>query len=227
MLMVLFVPPLISLVLWGVLGYLFWDQLLAFSQFFGEKFLFVQKIPPWMMEWFAVTPKSVTEALAAVLAILLILPMTILTSMLITSIVVMPIVLRYVARQFPKLEKRGHNAVVSSTKNLIFSSIIYLVLWVVSLPFWMIPGLGVALPLLLNGYLNYRLFAFDALADFATPREIQLLLGRKKVDFLLLGVMTSTLVLVPPLFFILPIYSSLSFARYALLELSELRTRGR
>lgn len=226
MLLLLFLPPVGSLILWGALGFLFWDQLLVFSHFFGEKFLFIQAIPPWMTEWFSITPSSVTTALAGVLAILLILPLTILTSMLITSVVAMPVVLRFVEAQFPKLEKKGRGAFIASTKNMIVSSVIYLVLWVVSLPFWMIPGLGVALPLLLNGYLNYRLFAFDSLADFASPREIQVLLGRKRIDFLLLGVMTSALVLIPPMFLILPIYSALCFARYALLELQELRLKS-
>jgi hypothetical protein len=223
MLLLLFLPPIGSLVLWGVLGYVFWAQLLAFSQFFGQKFLFIQDIPPWLMDWFSLTPASVTTALAGVLALLLILPLAVLTSMLITSIVAMPVVLRYVAGKFPNLEKRGRGAFVASTRNLIVSSVIYLVLWVLSLPFWMIPGLGVALPLLLNGYLNYRLFAFDSLADFASPREIKELLGRKRIDFLLLGVMISALFLIPPLFVILPIYSALCFARYALLELQEIR----
>jgi CysZ protein len=225
MLMLMLLPPLGALILWGSIGYIFWDQLLIFSQSFGERFLFSQSIPPWVTEWFALTPGSVATALASLIAFLLILPLTILTSMLITSVVVMPIVLGYIGGKFPELEKRGKNALVGSTKNMIISSVIYLVLWVCSLPLWMIPGLSIALPLFLNGYLNYRLFAFDSLADFASPREIQVLLGRKRIDFLILGVTTAALVLVPPLFLILPIYSSLCFARYAILELKDLRSR--
>ncbi len=225
MLMLLLLPPLGALMLWGGIGYAFWDQLLVISQSFGEKFLFIQSIPPWVTEWFALTPGSVATALAGLIALLLIIPLTILTSMLITSIAVMPIVLAHIAQKFPELEKRGKNALIGSTRNMIVSSIVYLILWVCSLPLWMIPGLSIALPLFLNGYLNYRLFAYDSLADFASPREIQVLLGRKRIDFLILGVITSALVLVPPLFLILPIYSALCFARYALLELKDLRSR--
>jgi hypothetical protein len=46
------------------------------------------------------------------------------------------------------------------------------------------------------------------------------------VDFWLLGVITSALVLVPPLFLILPIYSALCFARYSLLELQDYRKKS-
>jgi hypothetical protein len=226
MLLLLLVPPVLSLIVWGGLGFVFWDSLLTISQSIGEKFLFTQSIPPWMMEWFAVTPTSVATALAAVIAVLLILPMAVLTSMLITSVVAMPVVLAYVGKSFPGLEKRGSSVLVGSFKNLFKSSLIYLLLWLISLPFWMIPGLGVALPLLLNGYLNYRLFAYDALGDFASPRELKVLLNRKRVDFLLLGVITSALLLLPPLFLILPIYSALCFARYSLLELHDLRLKA-
>ncbi len=37
-LMLVLIPPLASLALWGVLGFLFWDQILKFSQIFAEKF---------------------------------------------------------------------------------------------------------------------------------------------------------------------------------------------
>jgi hypothetical protein len=223
MLLLLFLPPLASLFLWSVLGYVFWDRLLVFSHFFGEKFLFIQDIPPWMMEWFSVTPSSVATALAGILALLLIMPLAILTSMLLTSVLAMPVVLKFVSSKYPDIAKKGQGALVASTKNLIVSSFVYLVLWVLSLPFWMIPGLGVALPLLLNGYLNYRLFAFDSLVEHASPGELKILLGHKRIDFLILGVVISSLVLIPPLFLILPIYSALCFSRYALLELQSLR----
>lgn len=223
MLMLLFIPPLVALIFWGVLGYVFWDELLVLSGGFSEKFLFAKEIPPWMSEWFSVTPESVATGLAIIIAVLFLIPMTVLTSMLITSIVAMPIVLNYMRKYFPQLERKGRGALRASIRNLIISSVIYLVLWIVSLPFWMIPGLGIAIPLLLNGYLNYRLFVFDALADYASPREMKVLLNRKRVDFLILGVIVSALVLFPPMFLIFPIYSALCFSRYSLLQLQDLR----
>ncbi len=225
MLMLLLLPPVAALLLWGILGYVFWAQILSFAQFFGEKFLFIREIPHWATEWFAVTPDGVATALAGFLALLLILPMTILTSMLVTSVVVMPVVVQYMGKKFPHLEKRGRGVVIASTQNLVISSVLYIVLWLLSLPLWMIPGMSFALPLLLNGYLNYRLFAFDSLADFASPREVKFLMKKKRIDFILMGTIVSALVLIPPLFLILPIYSALCFARYGLMELNFLRTR--
>lgn len=224
-LVLLLLPPVAALLFWGGLAYYFWDQLLIFSQAFGGRFLFTQEIPAWALEWFSVTPEKVTTFLAGFMAVILILPLTFLTSMLVTSILVMPTVIKFLALSFPSLERKGSSLLVASTQNLIKSSVIYLSLWVLTLPLWAIPGMSIAVPLLLNGYLNYRLFVFDALGEYATLSEIQQLQKRKRVDFLLLGVIISLLVLFPPFFLILPIYGALCFTRYALLELQDLRKR--
>ena len=225
MLLLLLLPPVLALALWTGLGYAFWDRIMAASLFLSEKYIFSQGIPPWLIDWFSLTPASVAQAFALVISFFLLIPLIFLTSLLITSIFAMPLVLRHMGKSFPDLEKRGSSVLVASTQNLLKASVIYGGLWVASLPLWMIPGLGVALPLLLNGYLNYRLFAFDSLGDFASTRELKLLLHRKRIDFLLLGVIISALLLIPPLFFILPIYSALCFARFSLLELEALRAR--
>lgn len=223
MLMLLFLPPIAALLFWGLFAYFFWDQLLVFSQFFSQRFLFTQEIPPWLIEWFSVTPEGVATFLAGMMAIALVIPLTFLTSVLLTSVLVMPVVLQYMGKVLPEIEKKGSSMLIASTGNLIKASLIYLVLWVLTLPLWAIPGMSFAIPLLLNGYLNYRLFVFDSLGDYASPEEIQSLLRKKKIDFLLMGVIVSALLLFPPLFFIVPIYSALCFARLTLLELQEFR----
>lgn len=226
MLLLLFVPPLLSLAVWIGLGYAFWDSFLGFSQSFTEKYFFSQQAPTWMTDWVSLSPDSVATALTVGIAFLLLVPLVILSSMLITSVVAMPAVLAYMGKYFPGLEKRGSGVLIGSVGNLVKASVIYLGLWLVTLPLWVIPGLAVALPLLLNGFLNYRLFAYDSLGDYASPRELKLLLNRRRVDFLLLGVLLSALVLIPPFFLILPVYSSLCFARFSLLELQEFRKRA-
>ncbi len=225
MLLLLLLPPLVSLFTWTGLGWAFWDRFIQISRMLSGRFLFTSEFPPWIVDWFSVTPDSVATVLAVVVAFLLLIPLVILTSLLITSVVVMPAVLAFMGRSFPDLEKRGSGILIGSAQNLVKASVIYGGLWVLSLPLWMIPGLGVAIPLLLNGYLNYRLFAYDSLGDYASPRELKVLLYRKRLDFLILGVIISALLLVPPLFFILPIYSGLCFARFSLLELQDFRQR--
>lgn len=222
-LLLVLIPPLGSLALWGLLGFLFWDQILSFSQIFGEKFLFTHQIPPWMIDWFSVTPVTVATALAIVIAILLILPLAILTSVIVTSLLAMPVVISHVGQSFPNLKKDGTGVFRASVSNMIRSSFIYLILWVGTLPLWMVPGLGFAIPILLNGYLNYRLFVFDSLAEYASAKEIHDILKNKRIDFLLLGVITSMMIVFPIFYLILPVYSALCFTRLSLMELEEHR----
>lgn len=216
-------PPVVSLLFWGLLAWVFWSQLLAVSQTWSQKFLFNQEIPAWVLEWFAVTPEGVTTFLAGMMVVLLIIPLTYLSSVLLTSLIVMPVVLKYMGLVFPDLEKKGSSAFVASTGNLVKCSVIYLILWLLTLPLWAIPGMSFAIPLLLNGWLNYRLFVSDSLGEYADSNEIRMLLKRRKVDFLLFGVIVSALLLFPPLFFVVPIYAALGFTRFALLELQDLR----
>lgn len=223
MLMLMFVPPVASIVLWGLIGYIFWGPLLGFATFFGQKFLFIQSIPAWMIDWFSITPDGVVTALAGILAILLIVPMAIITSVVMTSLLVMPVVIPYVAKSLPGLEKRGTGIFKASIKNLIKSSVIYAILWIVTLPLWMIPGIGFVVPIVLNGYLNYRIFSYDALGEHATNEEIQMLMKNKRVDFFLMGVIVSAPMIFIVLYLVLPIYGALAFTRLALNELHQQR----
>jgi CysZ protein len=222
MLLLLFLPPFVSLLLWLGLGFVFWDPFLQFAQDLASRFLVSYEIPSWLTTWFSFSNESVATVLAGVMAAIILLPMIFLTSLLITSVVVMPRAISYVRRSFPNVEMRGQGALRASFANLFRSSVIYLVLWFLSLPLWM-TGVGFAIPLFLNGYLNYRLFAFDALVDIASPTELRVIMRKKRIDYLLLGVLTAALVLVPPLFLILPIYTALCFTRYSFLTIQERR----
>lgn len=224
-LMLMFVPPVASILFWALMGYIFWGPILGFAAFFGEKFLFIQSIPPWMIDWFSITPDSVVTALAGILAILLIVPLAIITSLVMTSLLVMPVVISHVSKSFPGLEKRGSGVFRASVKNLVKSSIIYVILWVITLPLWMIPGVGFAVPIILNGYLNYRIFSYDALGEHASLDEIQALMKTKRVDFFLMGILVSAPMIVIFLYLILPVYGALAFTRLALTELQSLRQK--
>ena len=222
-LLLVLVPPLGSILLWGLLGFLFWSQILGVAHIFAEKFLFAQQIPQWMIDWFSLTPATVALVLASGIAVLLIIPLAILTSVIVTSIFVMPVVIAQVGKSFPNLKKSGTGVFRASMSNMIKSSVIYLVLWGLTLPLWAVPGLGFAIPILLNGYLNYRLFVFDSLAEYATEKEIHEILKSKRIDFLLLGVITSMMIVFVVLYLILPVYTALCFTRLSLAELDEHR----
>ncbi len=223
-LLLVLVPPLASIVLWGSIAVLFWSQLMVLAQIFSDKFLYVQQIPQWVTEWFSITPALVATALAGLVAVLMVVPMAVLTSVVITQLLVMPVVVAVVETEFPTLEKKGTGWFHTSLKNTFWSSVVYLFLWMASLPLWMVPGLGFAIPILLNGYLNYRLFTFDVLIEYASRDEVKVLMKQRRIDFLLMGVVVATLMIFPLLFLVVPVYAALCFARLGMAELQTFRT---
>jgi len=70
---------------------------------------------------------------------------------------------------------------------------------VVSMPLWLVPPLILVLPPLIWGWLTYRVFAFDALAEHATRDERRELLQRHRMPLLAIGVATGFLGAAPSL----------------------------
>jgi hypothetical protein len=224
-LLFLFIPALASMILWGGLVWYFWNSLVAVAGHMVGSFFDVNTVPIWMKELLDFTPEKLAEILNIIMAIMMVVPVMILTSLCITSIFAMPMVDSIVSKEFPHLIKQNSVSFQASTRNLIISCLIYFCLWIATLPFWMVPGLGIAIPMVLNGYLNYRIFAFDCMAPYASERELKILMGRKRIDFMLLGVLIAALMLILPLNLILPLYAGFCFSRYSMMEVEKLREK--
>lgn len=224
-LILLFVPPVVAFAFWGLVAFLFWTPLLGFGAWMASHFLNVQELPKWALEWVPLTPQLIATSVAGIVVFLSVLPLAFLTTLILTSVIVMPVVIRTLEKEYPHLERKGGgvNAFVSNFKNLFKTSVIYMLLWLVTLPLWFLPGMNVAIPLVLNAYLNYRLFLFDALGEFGTLPEIQTLLKTKRTDFFLMGLLTSMVFLFPLSFLIGPVFTALAFTRMAFGELGNLR----
>jgi hypothetical protein len=116
---------------------------------------------------------------------------------------------------------------------------------VLSMPLWLVPPLVLVLPPLIWGWLTYRVMAFDALAEHASPAERQTLLATHRYRLLLMGVVCGYLSAAPSLVWasgvvfaaafwvLIPVavwiyalvlaFSSLWFAHYGLAALHSLR----
>ncbi|MBY0465139.1 MAG: EI24 domain-containing protein, partial [Burkholderiales bacterium] len=66
-----------------------------------------------------------------------------------------------------------------------------------SLPLWLIPPLIMVLPPLIWGWLTYRVFAYDVLADHASVEERKALFAQHRHQFLVLGIITGYLGALP------------------------------
>jgi uncharacterized protein involved in cysteine biosynthesis len=96
-------------------------------------------------------------------------------------------------------------------------------LWLVVLPLWFVPFLGIALSLLLSAWINQRLFRYDALADHASAAERRRVIADARWRLFGLGLLLSPLALVPFANLVAPIYAGLAFTVLCLAELQALR----
>ncbi len=221
-----FLPGLGAVLFWVTLAAVFWNPIFDFTSGLGFEYLKLNQIPQWVIDFLSLTPERIAKLITLIIVGLSLVPLIILTSLVISSIFVMPVVDRVVSEQFPDIVAHGKDRFVSSVRNSIWASLIYVLLWIGTIPLWIVPGLTVAIPLALNGYINYRIYTYDCLSPYATQEEIQILLSRRRVDFLLLGFIMSTTLILPLMIFIMPIYSGLCFSRLCFLELRDLRAQN-
>lgn len=220
----IFLPPVLALLAWGAFGIVFWKALVEFSQFFAEKFLYSQQLNDVLQTWFGISSSAVALGVAGIIAVLLLLPLIYLSSMILSSLIVMPVVVRTILPRYSSLQKKNEISIWATVKHSIVCGVIYLALWLITLPFWPVPGMSLALPLILNGFLAYQLLVWDAIADLVSPGEMKLVLSRHRMDYLLLGVIIAAMIVVPVSFLFLPAFSSLCFAHMAMQDLHAIKS---
>ena len=168
-------------------------------------------------------------AAAAMILVLLMAPAIIVTAMLIAAVFAMPILVEHVARRdFPRLERRKGGTVAGSVVNAVVAVAAFLLLWIATVPAWLIVGpLAAFIPLLLSAYLNQRLFRYDALAEHAGADEMHRIFEQRFGALFGLGVFTGALYFVPVVNLIAPVFAALAFVCFCLAELQRLRGEER
>lgn len=208
-------PVLFALVLWGALAWLFWADWL--STLHG----WVQPAELWLNQydfsWLA-------SMLSVTLLVLMITPLALTTALLIAAVMAMPMMVRHVAqRDYPELEYKRGGTVWGSVLNALIAVVVYVGLWIISLPFWLAAGLGAIFSLLLTAYLNQRLFRYDALAEHASREEFDTILTRSSGSLYAMGLILACLHFVPVVNLFSPIYTGLAYIHLGLNKLKQLR----
>lgn len=214
-------PLLGSLLLWGVLAFVFWHQGMAALQHVAALAPVNDFLVKYDLRWLA-------SATVAVVLLLLLPTLIVATALFITSVVAMPVMVEHVAaRDYPQLARRGQGSTLGSVWNSLAALLVYLLLWLLVLPLWLILPVAVVVPVLLNGYLNDRVFRYDALSEHATPEEYRELLRRGGPSLFGLGIVAALIQLVPFVNLVSPVYSGLSFIHRGLGALQALRAESR
>ncbi|MDR3213554.1 MAG: EI24 domain-containing protein [Azoarcus sp.] len=155
-------------------------------------------------------------------------PLFYVTSLALVALVALPMMLDRVAqRDYADLEQRRGGSNMGSVVNTLVALLWFTLVIVASLPLWLIPGVSLIVPVLATGWLNQRVFGYDALMRHADRDELVRLRQQQRPSLLLLGGGTSLLAYVPVLNIIAPALSGLAFVHFLLEALRrERQVRG-
>lgn len=222
----LFVPRMLVLMVWPMLGaLLFW---------LGLAFLFWGSWHAVVAQWLASTPAEQWIAsgflavasgyLISLVLVMLLVPAIYVTALVITAVFAMPAMVDEVAsRHYPELERKHGGTTAGSVVNSVIAIAVYCLTWLLTLPLWLISPLAIALPIILSAYLNQRLFRYDALAEHASREEFDSVIERATGKLYVMGAIVGLLQFVPVLNLFSPVYIGLAFVHLCLAELDQLR----
>jgi len=210
-------PMGVAMLLWLALGVTFWG---TFSGWIAQG-LDAIGIQAWLTD---LEPVWVAHGIQALLHLMLFVPLVMLTALVITALFGMPALIRVVAgRDYPTLRRENGGGFVGSLWNAVVAIVVFLALWLVSLPLWMI-GVGVIVPFVAAAYLNQRLFRYDAIAEHASTGEMVILFRQERSGWWGLGLLTGLVQFVPLLNLLGPVFAALAFIHYGLARLARQRS---
>lgn len=190
-------PIVLKIVLAVALGYFFWGPAVAAMQSFLDGFGWLQQAQQTLNGWVSGLGGKVAPALV----ILLSAPLLVMVSLLVVAAFITPVVARWVqVRRYGALTQRHTVRWWRLLAWMAGSVGTALGVFVLTLPLWLIPFVGLILPPLIWGWLNYRLMVVDVLEGYATEDEWRLLVTRHRRDLLLMGVLAGLLGGIPSSF---------------------------
>lgn len=132
------------------------------------------------------------------IAMLLLLPLMILTALVFIGVAAMPAIVRHVAgRRYGQLELKHGGSLLGSAVTALAGMAVFIGLWLLTLPLYAFPPLAVVVQTMLWGWLTCRVMVYDTLADHATPEERAEVLRRHRWPLLAIGVVSGLAGAVP------------------------------
>jgi len=210
-------PMALSLLFWGGLAWLFgaaWKaEIAGFLAATPFQDLLHWAGAEWLMAYAAI-----------VVLALLWLPALYVTAILITSLFLMPFIIDFVAqRRYPDLERRKGGSLLGSLVNSLVALPLYILAWVILLPVWLFAPFGIAVSILLNAWLNQRLFMYDALSEHASAAELKDKRHAGGGELFALSSLLGLLHFIPIVNFLAPVYMGLAFSHHGLSALATSR----
>jgi CysZ protein len=213
----------------GVLWHLLWPTLVALILWFGIGLALWTPVVdglmgwiagwPWLGDWLAASEVGAAAVLVLVkiLLALLFMPLIYVTAALLVAAVALPLMLERVARQdYADLELRRGGSNLGSVWNAGVAGLLFVLGFVLTLPLWLIPGVGLVLSMLLTAWLNQRAFSYDALMLHADREELARLPRSLRGPTFGVGIGSALLAYIPVVNLFAPAFCGLAFAHFLL-----------
>jgi len=217
-------PLVLSLLLWGVLLYFGLQPLLDWLHANFVDYEIFRTTSSWLESMHLGFLKSVVVPF---FALLLLLPLMILSALLFMNIAAMPFIVRHVGgRHYAKLEQKQGGSMLGGLRAAVSSFLVFIVIWLATLPLYIIPPLAVISSTLLWGWLTSRVLSYDALADYASEEERRTIQRERRWDLLVIGLVSGAAGALPPLLMaagaalvipLLPLFLALMMWAYVLI----------
>jgi hypothetical protein len=221
MIFALFLPFIVMMVLVIVLLWLGWGPLTDWlSQELSESSV------PGMVDPVIGTGAflALKAWLIPVVAAFILLPMAGIGGLVVAAIWVMPLVLSHVGkRDYPDVQARGRHATVISIWNAAWVTALFVAGWLITLPLWLLPPLGLIVSLLLWTFAFNRMMRVDAVVDYASPEERKVLWRDRSAGYWMVGLVCALINLIPPAWVFLPVFAGLVYAHFSFEALRQLR----
>ncbi|WP_395685701.1 EI24 domain-containing protein [Caenimonas koreensis] len=239
-----FLPLVIMVGLFFVLGYFFWEPSIDWVRAMLESSQLMSSLLTWLEGLGLSRLKTIVAPLIVIFTLT---PVIVVFVLVLVAALMAPAITAIVAeRRFPQMERKHGGSFVRSILWSLGSTLLALVALVISLPLWLVPPLVLILPPLIWGWLTYRVMAYDALAEHATSDERRTVFRRHRPWLLGIGVIAGYMGAAPGLIwvsgvvmtavffvFLVPLaiwiytlvfaFAALWFAHYCLAALDQLR----
>jgi hypothetical protein len=195
MLLLSVVPLLLSLALWGGLLYAGMQPLYDWLHATFVEYGLFETSGSILATLGLGFLKTLVVPLAAMLALL---PLMIITSLLFIGVGAMPAIARHVSRvQFPGLERKEGGSFLGSLGVNLSGIVVFVLLWIVTVPLYALAPLALAAQALLWGWLTARVMSYDALSIHASLDERHAIVRNRRRQLLVIGIISGLLGALP------------------------------
>ncbi|HZW13242.1 MAG TPA: EI24 domain-containing protein [Noviherbaspirillum sp.] len=197
MLLLTILPFVVSVAIWGVL---LWVGLQPTVDWLHAYFAANDgfRTAGEILGWFGMG--ALNTVVVPLIAMWVLLPLMILTALVFVGTLAMPVIVRHVGRRnYAELELRRGGSLAGSLWVATYSFVVFVVLWLLTLPLSLIPPLTFAVQPLLWGWLTYQVMSYDALADHASAEEYRDIVRLHRWPLLTIGAIAGAMGAAPTL----------------------------